>query len=80
MAKAELRDSTERAFEAYGKPLETVSAFKYLGWVMTTVDNAWPAVAGNLVTAQRSWGRMSRVISREGADNRVLGNFFKAVV
>ena len=31
MAEAELRDSTERAFEAYGKPLETVSTFKYLG-------------------------------------------------
>ena len=25
MAEAELRDSTERDFEAYGKPLETVS-------------------------------------------------------
>ena len=29
MVEAELRDSTERAFEAYGKPLETVSTFKY---------------------------------------------------
>ena len=39
MAEAELRDSTERAFEAYGKPLEMVSTFKYLGQVMTAVDN-----------------------------------------
>ena len=31
MVEAELRDSTERAFGAYGKPLETVSTFKYLG-------------------------------------------------
>ena len=38
MAEAELRDSTERAFEAYGKPLETVSTFKYLGRVMTVGD------------------------------------------
>ena len=36
MAEAELRDSTERAFEAYGKPLETMLEFKYLGRVMTT--------------------------------------------
>ena len=28
MAEAELRESTERAFEAYGKPLENVLAFK----------------------------------------------------
>ena len=48
MAKAELRDSTERAFEAYLKPLEMMSAFKYLGRVMTAGDDDWPAVAGNL--------------------------------
>ena len=28
MAEAELRDNTEKAFEAYGEPLETVSNFK----------------------------------------------------
>ena len=28
MAEAELKDRTERAFEAYGKLLETVSTFK----------------------------------------------------
>ena len=38
MAEAELRDSTERAFKAYGKPLETVATFKYLGRVMTAGD------------------------------------------
>ena len=45
MVEAELRDSTERAFEAYEKPLETVSTFKYLGQVMTAGDYNWPAVA-----------------------------------
>ena len=51
MVEAELRDSTERAFEAYGKPLEMVVTFKYLGRVMTVGDDDWPAVAGNLVKA-----------------------------
>ena len=45
IAEAELRDSTERAFEAYGKPLETVATFKYMGRVMTAGDDNWPAVA-----------------------------------
>ena len=70
----------ERAFEAYGKPLETVSTFKYLGQVMTEGDDDWPAVAGNLVKARKSWGRLLRILSQEGADKRVSGNFFKAVV
>ena len=39
MAEEELRESMERAFEAYGKPLENVSAFKYLGQVITMGDD-----------------------------------------
>ena len=38
MVEAELREITERAFKAYGKPLENVSAYKYLGRVMTAGD------------------------------------------
>ena len=38
----------ERTFETYGDPLENVTEFKYLGWVMTAGDYDWPAVVGNL--------------------------------
>ena len=80
MAEAELRDSTERAFEAYGKQLENVSDLKYLGRVMTTGDDNCPAVAGILSKALKSWGCLSRILFREAADARVSGNFFKVVV
>ena len=70
MAEAELWDSTERVFEAYGKPLETVATLKYLGRVMTAGDDNWPAVAGYLVKARKSCGRLSRILIREGADKR----------
>ena len=62
MAEAELRESTERDFEAYGKPLENVSAFKYLGRVMTAGDNNWVAVAGNLLKARMIWESLSRIL------------------
>ena len=39
MAEAELRDSTERVFEAYRKPLETVATFKYQGQLITVGDD-----------------------------------------
>ena len=80
MAEAELQDSTERAFEAYGKPLETLDTFKYLGRLMTAGDDDWPEVVGNLVKPQNSWGRLLPILSREGADKRVSGKYFKAVV
>ena len=53
--ETEIRESTERAFEAYGGQLEDVDSFKYLGRVMTAGDDDWPAVAGNLKKARRSW-------------------------
>ena len=79
LAEEELRESTERAFETYGAPLENVTAFKYLGRVMTAGYDDWPAVVGNLQRARKSWGRLSRILSREWADPKVSGNVFKAV-
>ena len=47
---------------------------------MTEGGNYWPAVEGNLGNARKSWVIMQRILSREGANKRVSGNFFKAVV
>ena len=52
----------------------------YLGRVMTSGDDDWPSVAGNLAKARRSWGRLQRILRREGATPWILGSFFKAVV
>ena len=64
MAEEELRESTDWAIEAYGKLLDNVSSFKYLGRVMTAGDNNWAAVAGNLLKARKSWESLSRILCR----------------
>ena len=46
---------------------------------MAAGDNDWLAVGGNLGKARKSWGRLSWIMSREGADPKVSGNFYKAV-
>ena len=80
LAEKEIRESTETAFEVYGKQLNTVPSFKYLGRILTAGDDDWTAVAGNLGKARKSWGRLQQILSREGANKRVSGNLFKAVV
>ena len=45
LAETEIRESTEMAFEVYGKQLKTVPSFKYLGRIMTAGDDDWLAVA-----------------------------------
>ena len=64
MAEAEVRNSAEMAFEVYGGQIQTVYRFKYLGRILTEVDDDWPAVAGNLAKARKSWGRLQGVLSR----------------
>ena len=68
-------ESLERAFQAYGEPLENVTAFRYLGRVMTVGYYDWPEVLGKIQKARKSWGRLSRILSRDGADPKVLGHF-----
>ena len=75
LAEAETQESSERAFEAYGEPIHNVLAFRYLGRVLTTGYNDWLTVVGNLGKARKSWGRLSQILIREGADPRGVGKF-----
>ena len=75
LAQEELRESSERAFQAYVAHLKTVTAFRYLGRVMTAGDYDWPAVVVNLQKVSKSWGRLSQILSREGSDPKVSGHF-----
>ena len=47
---------------------------------MTAGDDDWPAVSGNLKKARRNWGRLSRILGREGATAQISGMFFKSLV
>ena len=80
LEEEELQESTEKVFRAYNEPLGNVTTFKYLGGMMTAGDDGWPTVAGNLQKSRKSWGRMPRILSREGADPKVSGQCFKTVV
>ena len=79
LEEEELQENLERAFQAYGAPLENVTELKYLGRVMTVGDDYWSEVTGNLQNDRKSWGRMSRILIQEGAYPKVLGYFCKAV-
>ena len=63
----ELREITERSFEACGTPLDNVTVFKYLAQVITGVYDDWPAVVGNLQKTRNNWGLLSQILIQEGA-------------
>ena len=69
----------EREFKAYWDPLENVMAFRYLVQVLTPGDDDCIVVIGNLGKSRKSWGWLSWILSQEGVDMKVLGQFYKAV-
>ena len=75
LAEEELWEISERAFQSYGDTLDNVAVFKYMGRVIIAGDEEWPVVAGILQKARNSWGRMLQILTWEGADPKVSGNF-----
>ena len=73
-------ENSERAFHAYGKTMEAVSEFRYLGRLLTATDDDWSEVAGKIRKARVSWGRLARVLGREGEDPKVSRSFYTAVI
>ena len=54
ITEAEMRESSERAFEAYRGPIQNVSTFRYLGVVFTAGGDNWLEVVGNLEKERKS--------------------------
>ena len=52
LAETETRENADWEFHAYGKPMEAVSEFRYLGWLLMATDDDWLAVAGNI---RKAW-------------------------
>ena len=71
--------TSEKVFHAYGTKMRRVTELKYLGRVLTNTDDDWPAVAGNIRKARASWGRLARILGREGADLKLTRSFYTAV-
>ena len=76
----EAREGMYQAFREYGHLFTMVAEFNYLCRILTNSDDEWTAVVGNLQKARKKWERMSRILGREEAYERVSGIFFKAVV
>ena len=59
--------------------METVTEFRYLGRLLTATDDDWTAATGNIKKERRRWGRLARVLFREGEDPKVSRTFYIAV-
>ena len=76
----ETHESMSVEFQAYGRPLEMVTEFKYPGRVINASNTVYPVVVANIHKAQRKWACLSGILGCEGAYPRTSGKLYKAVV
>ena len=58
--------------------VEGVAKFQYLGRPLDKTKNDWPAVRWNVNQARRVWGRLGKMLRKEGAETRVVEVFYQA--
>ena len=80
LAEEDTQAGVEVDFTAYGIPFTLVTSFRYLGKFLLVGNNDCPEVVRNLLKAWRKWERLTRVLSREGADARTSFGFSNALL
>lgn len=82
--RAALRESQATAdavvFTVDGVPIENVDTFPYLGRPICKDGSDWAAARYNIAQATKQWGKIKRVLAREGATPRISSKFYVAVV
>ena len=69
-----------RVFLEYGILLTAVYCFGYMGQMLLSSEDDWPAVERNLWRARVKWGRLAKILGREGADSIKAGKLYMVVV
>ena len=69
----DLQDGRAECFEG-------VDSFNYLGRVLHQTENDWPEVLRNIRRARQVWGRLGKLLRREGAELIISAKFYRAVV
>ena len=60
--------------------VEGVAQFKYPWNPTDQMYDNWPAVLRNVKQARKIWGRLGKMLQKEGTDIKVLEIFYRAVV
>ena len=63
-----------------GKLVEKVVTFKYLGWPLDQTDDGWLLVRLDIKRERKVWGRLGKILRREGPVPRVLEMFCRVVI
>ena len=64
----------------YGKEIERVEEFNYLGRILTSDDNDTKAIENQIKKARAKWNSIASILKREGADAKTMATFYRTVI
>ena len=64
----------------YGKKLERVTEFKYLGRILSQNDDDSKCIEQQLKRARARWNNVAQILKREGANAPTMARFYKAII
>ena len=68
------------AFRIYGKEIERVREFTYLGRILTENDDDTKAIESQILKARTTWGSIVNILKQEGANPKTMAVFYRTVV
>ena len=71
---------SEQHIKVGDQNLPKVSEFKYLERILTADNNDWTTISKNLSKSIVRWGKVRRILSRDGANQKMMVGFYRAIV
>ena len=62
----DMRESMARSFQDHRISLNLVTLLKYLGHIITSLDDAWTKLVGNMHNLRKRWMRLSIILRMDG--------------
>ena len=79
--KQEKQDESENVrFEVDGKTIKRVKAFTYLGRILSEDDDDTKCITTQIARARAKWWRIAKILKSKGANAKIMGKFYKAVI
>ena len=67
-------------FKVYGKDLEQVKDFRYLGRTINNNDDDTDCIHTQIKKARKQWNSLSKILKNEGSNAKTMAKFYMAVV
>ena len=73
-------DANKVKFLVYGKEIQRVKEFRYLGRILREDDDDTSSIVSQIKRARQKWNAIAKILKREEANAKTMAKFYMAIV